>query len=633
MSKKKIAIFATGWAAENLYQYVTGARKAVEQDSVDLYLFLCYPTFTDKNTHMKGEVNIFQLPHLEDFDGAMVFANGIDFPEVLGDINRRCLEAKIPVVYTGSDKQDGYFVGSDNYIGARALCDHLFEVHHVKRVVFIAGSHENMDSNTRQQALLDSAAAHGIEITEDDIAYTNWDLGEAARAVKARIAAKALPEMFVCANDKMAMVVCSVLQDYGYRVPEDLLVTGFDNELYAQIYDPSISSVDQRFDLLGKRSAETLIAAMQGVESEKKQMIACEFCPSESCGCMTARDFGAIRKALGKNKFLDNVNRALFDQNLSMMERVIMQGKCYKDLKESFAQIHRSFSEYHKNSFHVILEPAFEESVYQQDKQMREQGYSERMDAVFSAVGDSIVSDPSFASRKLVPQGTDDTQNHQFMFLPLHEEQINMGYIVFGDDFAKVRDDQFIRKYVERINIILGKYLRDLRVGVLTDRLLELTETDALTHVKNRTAYKSRIERIQNGIRTEEEFAFAVAVFDINNLKKINDGLGHEAGDEYIVNCCRLICNVFKKSAVYRIGGDEFAVILENDDYKNRDSLLDTMKGIMEESKYIKEAETEKISIASGLAAFDRTRDCQFADVFNRADALMYENKARMKKQ
>ena len=61
MSKKKIAIFATGWAAENLYQYVTGARKAVEQDSVDLYLFLCYPTFTDKNTHMKGEVNIFQL--------------------------------------------------------------------------------------------------------------------------------------------------------------------------------------------------------------------------------------------------------------------------------------------------------------------------------------------------------------------------------------------------------------------------------------------------------------------------------------------------------------------------------------------------------------------------------------------
>ena len=74
-------------------------------------------------------------------------------------------------------------------------------------------------------------------------------------------------------------------------------------------------------------------------------------------------------------------------------------------------------------------------------------------------------------------------------------------------------------------------------------------------------------------------------------------------------------------------------MILENDDYKNRDSLLDTMKGIMEESKYIKEAETEKISIASGLAAFDRTRDCQFTDVFNRADALMYENKARMKKQ
>lgn len=630
--KKKIIVFATGWAQEILYQFLAGARDALEEISADLYLFLCHPTFSDQDGQFRGEVNIFQLPVVEDFDGALVFGNGLDFREIIADINERCKKAGIPVVYTGNDKQDGYFVGSDNYVGARKLCDHIMEEHGAKMIFFLAGSRENMDSNIRLQALKDAVAAHGLELAEEDICYTNWESYKGSEFVRGKIKQGEMPDAVVCANDTIAMILSSHLNDMGISVPGQVIVTGFDNDPYAQIYDPAISSVDQRFDLIGQMSARTLIQAFRGEKPEKVQRIPCEFVPSESCGCMSAKDFGAIRKSLGKNKFMDNTLTAVFDQNLSLMERRIMEGKCYKDLRESFARIQRIFADYHGDSFHVVLDPLFEQSVQNQDRQLRRTGYAPIMDAVFSVCNGNVISNPEFETRKLIPQEDPREENHQYIFLPIHELGANMGYVIFCNNLEMVKEDQFIRKYMERLNIILGKYLRDLRVGVLHSRLLELTETDALTRVKNRTAYKVREDKINNRIRTEANLEFGVAIFDVNNLKKINDRLGHEAGDEYIIHSCRLICRVFKKSAVYRIGGDEFAVVLEGDDYRNREELLNAMQDAMKELRESDIPEQQKVSIASGAVIFDRTTDREYADVFKRADAVMYENKAVMKK-
>ena len=65
---------------------------------------------------------------------------------------------------------------------------------------------------------------------------------------------------------------------------------------------------------------------------------------------------------------------------------------------------------------------------------------------------------------------------------------------------------------------------------------------------------------------------------DINNLKYVNDTYGHELGDEYIKGCCRIICNIFEESQVYRIGGDEFVVILKDSDYFCRVMLMDDLE-------------------------------------------------------
>ena len=111
-----------------------------------------------------------------------------------------------------------------------------------------------------------------------------------------------------------------------------------------------------------------------------------------------------------------------------------------------------------------------------------------------------------------------------------------------------------------------------------------------------------------------------------NDLKAINDHMGHESGDKAIREACRAICVCFAHSPVYRIGGDEFTVILEGADYTNRDALLESLENQMAEN-----VQQGKTAIAFGCSLFNPLQDKTMKDVFDRADDIMYHRKAMMK--
>lgn len=161
------------------------------------------------------------------------------------------------------------------------------------------------------------------------------------------------------------------------------------------------------------------------------------------------------------------------------------------------------------------------------------------------------------------------------------------------------------------------------------DTIKALAYIDAMTGVRNKTAYQEIEKRINEEIK-EDSARFAIVVFDVNNLKKVNDKYGHMAGDELIGSVCRYICSVFKKSLVYRVGGDEFVTILEADDFDNRDVLLaDFMDGLRKVE--LKGYPEVKLSSACGMEVFDKTIHKEFSDVFKIADERMYNNKQEMK--
>ncbi|MBQ9492401.1 MAG: diguanylate cyclase [Oscillibacter sp.] len=185
-------------------------------------------------------------------------------------------------------------------------------------------------------------------------------------------------------------------------------------------------------------------------------------------------------------------------------------------------------------------------------------------------------------------------------------------------------------------------------VGILTSAFERLVEhlriyindlnsrayQDALTGVKNKGAYNVSAQILNDAIRlspADRKPEFAVIMLDCNDLKKVNDKYGHEKGDLYLQTACELICKVFVHSPVFRMGGDEFAVILQKDDYYIRNDLLTRFDIYAQQINAEAAFPWEEAHIAKGMADYEPGKDIGVESVFQRADEAMYEDKKRCK--
>ena len=153
---------------------------------------------------------------------------------------------------------------------------------------------------------------------------------------------------------------------------------------------------------------------------------------------------------------------------------------------------------------------------------------------------------------------------------------------------------------------------------------------DGLTGTGNKASYEQKMKELDEAI-VSGIAEFAIVMVDVNDLKSTNDRYGHSAGDIYIKGCCRIICEVFKHSPVYRIGGDEFVAVLIGDDYVNRDSKILELHETYDRCRSDMSVKPwQRYSAALGVAEYtDGDRDADA--VFNRADELMYINKMQIK--
>lgn len=149
---------------------------------------------------------------------------------------------------------------------------------------------------------------------------------------------------------------------------------------------------------------------------------------------------------------------------------------------------------------------------------------------------------------------------------------------------------------------------------------------DELTKVKNKHAYSEAEKRMDENIKENPNLEFAIAVFDLNGLKEVNDTLGHQAGDKFIIKGCNIICRIFKHSPVYRVGGDEFVAVVQGYDYINLAALMDKLQKHNEKNKL-----KGDVVIAAGASRYQE--DGRVAPVFERADEAMYKNKRELKKE
>jgi diguanylate cyclase (GGDEF)-like protein len=173
------------------------------------------------------------------------------------------------------------------------------------------------------------------------------------------------------------------------------------------------------------------------------------------------------------------------------------------------------------------------------------------------------------------------------------------------------------------------KTLRD-HLRVYISNLNSQAYIDSLTHVKNKGAYDIYAARINDKIShasSQDDLQFAIVMFDCNSLKFINDTYGHDKGDIYLKTACKLICQVYEHSPVFRIGGDEFIALLFGYDYDNREKLFSEFDERVCSLNATAENPWDIVDIAKGMSTYRWCEDKDMEMVWHRSDQRMYAAK------
>ena len=208
---------------------------------------------------------------------------------------------------------------------------------------------------------------------------------------------------------------------------------------------------------------------------------------------------------------------------------------------------------------------------------------------------------------------------------PLKELSLAARHFAQGDWNVEIkcRTNDEVKTLTDSIMKMATQLKKDM------EEMNSLAYKDGLTGVRNQASYMDYVNELQKQMN-QGKVKFAVGVFDVNELKKTNDTFGHEYGDQLIKSASMLICKVFSHSPVFRIGGDEFVVILQNSDYEEKEQLFtefdEKMKSVIVDSSH-----DISLSIAYGIACYTKEMDT-YDMVFQAADHAMYEKKKEMKR-
>jgi LacI family transcriptional regulator len=216
-------------------------------------------------------------------DGLIMLDRVMSESEV-ADLTRR-----IPVVLLAGAgvSSAAITVRVDNEQAMRSLAKHFIDVHHVTRVGFVSGHEGSPDSVAREVSFKIAVEEAGATLADIDILKSDWTSAGGEGAMRARLARdEPLPEVFACANDQTAVGVIYALHAAGLRVPEDVLVTGFDDITLTRYFKPPLTTIRQSGSLLGEVAVDALVATLDNSEpAERTIVLPTELVVRESCGC------------------------------------------------------------------------------------------------------------------------------------------------------------------------------------------------------------------------------------------------------------------------------------------------------------------------------------------------------------
>ncbi|MBP5565669.1 MAG: substrate-binding domain-containing protein, partial [Lachnospiraceae bacterium] len=287
MTIRNIAAVVSGMDEEYPYHIIRGINDFARENDINVSYFAAFGGIVDSKDFDTGEFSIYALPDFAKFDGVLLLSNTFANPEIRNCIIDKVKKAGVPaVIFECKDHEEFYDVSINNYSVMKKLVEHLIDKHGCKTFNFIAGPSANPEANDRYRAFRDALADHNIEFDERRLFNGVFRSYDGIKAIEEFAASGlSLPDAFVCANDSMALTAMSILQRMGYNIPDDVIITGFDNTFNARNSFPALTTVKRPLYPSGQKAIQILIDLINGVPHEKSTLFEATPVFSESCGC------------------------------------------------------------------------------------------------------------------------------------------------------------------------------------------------------------------------------------------------------------------------------------------------------------------------------------------------------------
>ena len=573
----------------------------------------------------------------------------------------------LPTVLLGLDGPDAAVVRADNVSGMRALMAHLLDDCGVRQPALVRGFPHHRDTIERERVYREELTARGLPVDEALILDGEYWHDRAFREVQALLAAGRRPDAVVACNDDCAVGAMRALAEAGLKVPDDVRVTGFDDDRQAASTWPGITTVDQDLPAQGRAAAQLLLRRLAGETGAASVLVPSRLVVRGStaghpddrrrlAAALTMSD--AVQDRLEGQDAVLAVNRALLRcRNLPEVVEGLGERLGQLGLERCFVVVHERLFDSEATGF--FRRPGDGEDV--------------RLVLDFRDGRLQPCPDEPFPLPRMLPDRLRAELNRGTLAMqPLTAGEAEFGYVVFEqrpgplsvsemlhNDLSRTLEAVFstgqLREHVAGLERMVNRRTSQLEAEIdsrraaqhdlvranaelqrLNTDLQQSLMRDGLTRIANRTAFQAHLEDHWDTHQEDAE-ELALLMIDVDLFKPYNDHYGHLAGDETLRQLAALLQESLREPTdlASRYGGEEFAVVLPHSGREaatavaGRFRALLAQRAIPHAASHVAPVVTASIGIAvarigEGLAP---------REVIEAADRALYRAKARGRDQ
>lgn len=561
---RQIAVMMSSINIGNQKKILEGMIDAAKETDSNLFVFTCHIKYDEREENKAGAYHIMTLPDFRYFDGAVVVRNTIQHEQTAKDVFAALWESGIPAVSIDADMPGMDYIGVPNYEAQYAIVEHLITQHGCRDICYVAGPSFLVEARERRRGYEDALKKHGIPLREENVAEGVWEDTDGRMAVEQFIKQRGCPEAIVCANDLMASGVLAALREHGYQVPEDVRVTGFDNDEMSEFLVPSLTSVDKNQYNAGR---EALFSLFDKKEEVAQRRIVVPFRPvyRESCGCChgNSMDMDYL-----KTRHISDKLRA--QTNISGLKNMITDFTGMEKPEELIEALKTYVLQMDIRTFYLCL--CDREKIFglptgnvgeEVNLQQVNTDYTEKMTIPLAYEDGELCSYGAFPKGMVLPEECrSKTGGNYYVVFPIHYQRHCFGYCISGNSRYPLEEGLH---YLWMVNIGIG--LENIRKWVLLRaamaRLNKVWAYDMLTNLYNRAGFYNVAAPMLDALREREAEAFLIFM-DLDGLKMVNDTLGHEMGDQMLQTMAQIVReSIGENEIAMRYGGDEFVIVGE----------------------------------------------------------------------